>query len=627
MRVSAGALLLSLLLAGCATATGTGTHTQALDAKALPRTLAVLPFVPMPEKEEQARVLGRMIYGALSATPYDVVKPQVVEERLVRAGLGDPKAVAAKDPAELAKILKVDALLYGELTHWDRLFLAVYAQVAAGAHIRLVDARNGQTLFERQEVQRSHEGGVPTNAISAAIQLVQSALKLREIELIRACDDLVRALLKGVPAPPALEARRPPGLGNVLSDGGGRLLKVGDTITVIAQGQAGAIGSFDVVPLTTNLALEETSEGVYIGRYSVKPGDNAPDVYVLARLADGVGRFSERDDLLGRFSVDTVPPAPPSGIAAALRDTAIQLSWAAGGETDLAAYRVYRSTSQLTGFTLIATTEATIHRDPLEGVVYYRLTAVDRAGNESAPSASVALAVLAPVLSGTITTESYLVPAHSPYTLSTSLTVDQGATLHILPGVVVRVAPGAEGILVKDGRLIARGTAERRITFTSGSERPGPGDFRSAVQIRAKAGQTSALEYVTVQHGGAGVRLESGGLEVLGADILANLQGGIVVSDTGVLKVSESRITGHTSGGGVTVQGFGRAVLRGNRIAGNGWAVVNYSGNQVDARGNWWGSATPADGLFVGDVDRREPLTTDGTRGATDATRPATDRK
>jgi len=49
-------------------------------------------------------------------------------------------------------------------------------------------------------------------------------------------------------------------------------------------------------------------------------------------------------------------------------------------------------------------------------------------------------------------------------------------------------------------------------------------------------------------------------------------------------------------------------VLRGNHISGNGWAVVNYSGNQVDARENWWGTGAPPDGLFVGDVDRRSPL-------------------
>src|SRR2546422_670738 len=139
-----------LVMGGCAAQTGG--PTVATPAKDLPRTIAVLPFVPLPEKEEQTRVLGRMIAGALSATPYDVIKPHVVEERLVRAGLSDPKAAAAKDARELAAILKVDGIVYGELTHWDRFFALAYAQVAAGAHIKLVDARNGNVVFDRSEV-------------------------------------------------------------------------------------------------------------------------------------------------------------------------------------------------------------------------------------------------------------------------------------------------------------------------------------------------------------------------------------------------------------------------------------------------------------------------------------------
>src|SRR2546428_124560 len=96
-----------------------------------------------------------------AATPYDVLKPQVVEERLVRAGLGDPRVAAAKDASELAKILGVDGIVYGELTHWDRVFVGIYAQVSSGAHIRLVNARTGQTLFERNEVRRSQTGSLP----------------------------------------------------------------------------------------------------------------------------------------------------------------------------------------------------------------------------------------------------------------------------------------------------------------------------------------------------------------------------------------------------------------------------------------------------------------------------------
>jgi hypothetical protein len=614
MRRPSVLALAALLLAGCAT--GEYTKGPVVSAKELPRTVAVLPLVPPadPDKEEPARVVTRMIYGSLSATPYDVLKLQLVEERLVRAGLGDPKAAQAKTPAELAQILKVDGIVYGELTHWNRIFLGVYAQVAAGAHIKLVDARTGTVLFERTEVSRSHEGGVPTNAISAAIQLVQSALKLREIELIRASDDLVRDLLKGVPTPPPGEARRPPAFGNVLSDGAGRLLRIGDVVTVIAQGQPGAIGSFDVTPLAKNLALEETSEGVYVGRYTVKPGDNATDAFVVARLADGAGRTSEREDVLGRFHVDTVPPETPKGVGVSLKERTLRLAWAANTEPDLAAYRVYRSGSALTGFTLVATTEAPGFADDLEGVAYYRVTAVDRAGNESAPSPSVALPVLASPLKGPVARESYLVPAHSPYTVQGGVTVEGGATLTILPGVVVRFEPGAEGIVVTDGALVARGAPGRRVTFTSASERPRPGDFRAAVVVRAKAGQTSTLEEVLVEQAGVGLRVESGGVEVLRAEIARNLQSGIEVSGTGVLKLGDSRVAGQPAGAGVTIQGFGRATLRGNSFADNGWAVVNYSGNQVDARENWWGAAPPPDGLFVGDVDRRSPLASGAPR-------------
>jgi hypothetical protein len=605
LRSVVSAFVLMALSAACAT---TGSVPATVAPSELPRTLAVLPFVPLPEKEEQTRVLQRMIFGALSATPYDVVKPQVVEERLVRAGLADPRELTKRDPSEIARILRVDALLYGELTHWDRVFLAVYSQVAAGASIKLVDARNGQTVFERAEISRSHEGGLPTNALSAAIQVVQSAWNLREIALIRACDNLVRDLLKDIPTPLASEARRPPVFGNVLSDGAGRVLKAGDVVTVVAQGQPGVIGSFDITPLAKNLALEEASEGIYVGRYTVKPGDTAADAYVVARLADSTGRASEREDVLGRFNVDTVPPATPASITARFREGAVQLAWAANVEPDLAGYRVYRSDSALTGFALVATTEMPMYRDSAERMVFYRVAAVDRAGNESAPSASVALPVLASVLSGVLMQESYLVPANSPYVVQGGITIDGGATLHVMPGVVVRFAPGAEGIVVKDGAVIARGTTEQRIILTSGSERPRAGDFRAGLHVRAKPGQVSVVEYASLTYGAVGIRVDSGAVEALRLDMTDNLQGGIEVAETGALKLSESRITGHSSGSGLTVRGFGRAQLRGNQITENGWAVVNYSGNEVDARENWWGDPVPSDALFVGNVDRRDPL-------------------
>lgn len=602
-------VLLGLTLTGCATFGATPGDTG-VAATELPRTIAVLPLVPPAgkDKDEAARIVHRTLYGAFAATPYDVTKSQVVEERLVRAGLGDPADAAARDPEELARILKVDGIVYGELTHWDRLFVGVYGLISSGAHIRLVDARTGQTIFEREDVVRSGAGGIPTSPVSAAMQVLQAALKLREIELIRASDDLIRALMKDLPTPPVLEARRPPAFSYVASNAAGRLLKLGDIVSVVAEGQPGVIGSFDIVPLAKNLALEETSEGVYVGRYQVKPGENADQAFVVARLADRAGRVSEREDVLGNFTVDTTPPATPARISVTLKEKMVEVSWDRNSEPDLTGYRVYRSDATLTGFQLIGSPEVPLLRDGFDRLVFYRVAAVDRAGNESVPSPSVALPVLASPLGGVIDHTSYLLPAGSPYVIESTVTIEAGATLHILPGVTVRFAPESDGIVVKDGALVAQGDADHMIVFASASDRPRPGDFKAAVQIRAKGGQTSLLERVKIEHAGVGLRVDSGSVEVLAADIADNLQSGVEVRDTGALKLSESRIAGHHAGGGVTVQGFGRVLLRRNHIIDNGWAIVNYSRNQVDARGNWWGAAPPLDTLFVGDVDRSDAL-------------------
>jgi hypothetical protein len=88
---------------------------------------------------------------------------------------------------------------------------------------------------------------------------------------------------------------------------------------------------------------------------------------------------------------DVAPPAPPSGVAAIAADGAIEVSWSPSPEPDLAGYRIYRATP---GGEPVRLAEVgpgeTSYRDASEaGAPYlYTLTAVDAAGNESAPSAA-----------------------------------------------------------------------------------------------------------------------------------------------------------------------------------------------------------------------------------------------
>lgn len=104
---------------------------------------------------------------------------------------------------------------------------------------------------------------------------------------------------------------------------------------------------------------------------------------------------------------DTFPPAPPQNLAAAVVPTpsgapVADLSWSINLETDLAGYRVYRSEQQDRPGKLLTPdllpTPAYRDMSVQPGHLYwYTVTAVDRAGNESAPSSPAAADLTQPL--------------------------------------------------------------------------------------------------------------------------------------------------------------------------------------------------------------------------------------
>ncbi|MEV6053845.1 PA14 domain-containing protein [Streptomyces sp. NPDC052107] len=125
---------------------------------------------------------------------------------------------------------------------------------------------------------------------------------------------------------------------------------------------------------------------------------NDATYYYEVRAYDKAGNESAGTADQGVTTVDTTPPAAPAGAGGWSMDPVreVTLSWSQNTEPDLAGYRVYRSTTwpvtagpenQLGGDTLLHSTWWT-DRPPQTGdYYYYAVTAVDTAGNESAPSA------------------------------------------------------------------------------------------------------------------------------------------------------------------------------------------------------------------------------------------------
>jgi hypothetical protein len=124
-------------------------------------------------------------------------------------------------------------------------------------------------------------------------------------------------------------------------------------------------------------------------------------------VAEGVQRESGDSQVDVVTPRDTFPPAAPQGVVAAVipgsaaGSLVVDLSWSINVEADLAGYRLYRSEQEGTPGQLLTPdllpTPAYRDNSVSSGKRYwYMVTAVDRAGNESAPSAAVAVEVTQP---------------------------------------------------------------------------------------------------------------------------------------------------------------------------------------------------------------------------------------
>ena len=92
---------------------------------------------------------------------------------------------------------------------------------------------------------------------------------------------------------------------------------------------------------------------------------------------------------------DRFPPAVPSGLTAIASTSSIELTWDRDSEGDLAGYRVYRARGNGAFEKIGETAEAPSYSDRkiAPGTTYrYSISALDRNGNESKPSAPVQIA-------------------------------------------------------------------------------------------------------------------------------------------------------------------------------------------------------------------------------------------
>src|SRR5690606_24027142 len=119
------------------------------------------------------------------------------------------------------------------------------------------------------------------------------------------------------------------------------------------------------------------------------PGDaDLNNTYVvIVRASDGTAATDQTVTVTISDADDTAP-ATPTGLTATSGNTQVTLNWTANPEGDLSGYRVYGGTGS-NPTTLLQTVAAPTTTYTVSGLTngtayYYRISAIDNTGNESA---------------------------------------------------------------------------------------------------------------------------------------------------------------------------------------------------------------------------------------------------
>ncbi|BBD06969.1 hypothetical protein [Desulfovibrio ferrophilus] len=619
-----------------------------------PRTLAVLPFGGdpaewslAPEAEDPRDVVRRGMYNHLAAMPFADQELLETDVRLSGAELDTYQTVSSlleENPAKLHSLLGVDAVVIGEVTHFDRTFAGIVSQTAVGCRVRMIALPSGQLLWRAVHVSRGFGGGVSITPVGLALSALSSLWNLREEQLLRETDALFREIVgtirvssssgRFLAAAPALDLFTTAQEASLYREGEPMIFRLvgapGARATAQLNAQDGFSETVELRPAPPSQrrvlrgqilnALEDQFEAsgltptpeelaaamreldareIYQGAYIPERGIEASRIIARGVLVNGSGNRSIRV-LRRSLSIDASPPPAPTDLVATVQDGRILLRWSPVNVSDLQNYEVWASPRGLTGFTLALRSEtpsATV--DDLDNFDprFLRVSAVDKAGNRSTFSTGIkatplpepalaAAAVTSSTLGGTVPELLFLGPEYSPYLVSSTLIVPTNSALHIAPGVIIRFTPGS-GITVSGGKLTTYGTVEQPVRLVPETPDSRPGSWEG---LTLSQDSRVLLSHARILGARIGLNIQESAPRLIGTVIRSSSQAGMQLSDGAAPDMTCSLIKGNGGMGGIVAQGTGLAPsIRQTSFSGNApFDVQNFSSTALDLRENHW---------------------------------------
>lgn len=154
-----------------------------------------------------AQRLRKAFTGYMSQREFIVVNPIAVDSVLKARGIDDAEKLDRVSVLELGKWFHCDAVIYGEVDHYEAFYLAMLAGYVVGLQTRMVSTHDGETLMRTRGARYNVNFLPAIDLQDILINSAESLLQLRDVELARSEEEVARELVHRIPISQKLTAR------------------------------------------------------------------------------------------------------------------------------------------------------------------------------------------------------------------------------------------------------------------------------------------------------------------------------------------------------------------------------------------------------------------------------------